>query len=327
MTSSINTLLLIPLFFCLGCSYSKKIATPFQNLNASKYQKPSTYADHRAQQKSIHSSGQAIAYTDHGTGPAIILLHGVPTSSWLYRKMIPSLQKKHRVITIDLLGYGSSSKPKNNGSNYTPKAQAKHVATVAQHLKLKSYSLLFHDMGSLVGWELLRKSPKSIDNLIVLNSIIHKDGFNPPKMKPGALARTYTKAYSNQVTNSSILGLTFWNMGLPDSLKLSKNDCIGYSTPMAEGSDEALYAFFTSLNSSLFKRLDSHQSSLRKFHGKTLILWGEKDKTLTTAQLPFLTKNLTISQKDIHIFPNNNHLIPEEIPQKLTSKITHFLAQ
>jgi len=321
---------ILPLIFallCLACSSSRKISTPFQNLNASKYQEPSTYAQHRAQQKSLRSSDQNIAYTDHGTGPALILLHGVPTSSWLYRKMIPSLQKKHRIITIDLLGYGSSSKPKNNGSNYTPQAQAKHVSAIIRHLELKSYSLLFHDMGGLVAWELLRKSPKSIDNLIVLNTIIHQEGFHPPKMTPGPLARAYTKAYSNRVINSSILGLTFWNMGLVDSLKLSKQSCVGYSTPMSEGSDEALYAFYTSLNSTLFKRLDSNKSYLRKFRGKTLVLWGEKDKTLTTGQLPFLVQHLRIPQKNIHIFPENNHLLPEEIPSTLTSRITDFLAQ
>ena len=322
-----KSLLLIPLIFCLGCSSSKKISSPFQTFNASQYQKPNTYEQHRAQQKSFRSSGQAIAYTDHGTGPALILIHGVPTSSWLYRKMIPSLQKKNRIITLDLLGYGSSSKPKNTGSNYTPHAQAKHVTALARHLKLESYSLLFHDMGGLVAWELLRKSPQSIDHLIALNTIIHEDGFHPPKMKPGSFTRSYTKAYANQVTQASVLGLTFWNMGLRGLLKLSKNACNGYAQPLSEGSDEALYVFFTSFNSSLFERLDSNQSHFRKFRGRTLVLWGAQDKTLTTEQLPFLTKHLTIPQKDIHIFPKNSHFLPEEIPKKLTSRVTNFLAE
>jgi len=79
---------------------------------APRYQMPRVYEDHRSQQKAVTIDGHQIAYTDHGKGPTLLLLHGVPTSSWLYRKMIPNLQDHFRVVSVDLLGYGSSSKPK-----------------------------------------------------------------------------------------------------------------------------------------------------------------------------------------------------------------------
>ena len=312
----------------LSCTSIKPISkTPFTTNPSNTYKRPNTYTQHRAQQKHLTIDGQKTAYTDHGSGSAIVMLHGVPTSSWLYRDMIPSLQKKHRVITIDQLGYGSSDKPKDNNSNYTPQAQARRVKKVMEHLDIDSFSLLFHDMGGLVAWEMLRQSPSSIENLIALNTIIHQKGFHPPKIKPGFATRTYVSTYSNRVTNPTVLGLTFWNLGLRDSLRLKKNECRGYITPMSEGSSEAIYSFFTSLTPSLYHRLDSNQFYFKKFTGNTLILWGEKDKTLTTEQIPFLTTHLRIPKENIHLFPNNNHFLPEEIPSTLNRKIKDFLAQ
>ena len=70
------------------------------------------YQSFRNSQKTFNSSGGNIRYVDQGTGDVILLLHGIPASSWLYRKMIDSLSADHRVIAPDMLGFGSSDNPK-----------------------------------------------------------------------------------------------------------------------------------------------------------------------------------------------------------------------
>ena len=118
----LGTVFVLVLGTATGCS-SPNPGTTATALTAS-YEAPEIYADHRAQQQLFSSATGRIAYTDHGDGPALVLLHGVPTSSWMYRKVIPDLQQHFRTISIDLLGYGSSDKPEDDESVYSAQQQA-----------------------------------------------------------------------------------------------------------------------------------------------------------------------------------------------------------
>ncbi len=144
-------------------------------------------------------------------------------------------------------------------------------------------------------------------------------------MKPGAMTKLITDAYAMPVSSSTILTMTFRHMGLTGADKLKSGECKGYITPLREGSDEALYAFFTSLNPALYARLASHQPTLHSFKGKTLVLWGAKDKTLTTQQIPYLKKNLRIPTENIHLFPQGNHLLTEQMPEEVIRQVSQFL--
>ena len=119
-----NVFYVLLVFLFVSCSGSQQnLPTDSVNLS-SNYQLPKTYQQHRSQQQSFDSKDGSIAFTDHGAGEVLVLLHGVPTSSWMYRKIIPSLQSNFRIISIDLLGFGSSHKPKDNGRNYLTISQA-----------------------------------------------------------------------------------------------------------------------------------------------------------------------------------------------------------
>lgn len=314
------------IFFCIllfvSCSSQKLdvLSAPTEV-----YELPKTYQQHRSQQQYFSTNDGSIAYTDHGEGEVLVLLHGVPTSSWLYRKVIPGLQNRFRVISIDFLGYGSSDKPNDNGTNYLPISHAKKIQALLASLEVNEFSLLMHDMGGLVAWEMVRLQSSSISNLIVLNTIVRDKGFNQPNIKPGIMARQMSKAYSSNLTSSAILRLTFKNLGLGGEHELSEEECYGYVQPMKEGSDQALYAFFVSLNDELFERLESNQSAFEAYKGNTMVLWGGKDETLTIEQITFLQEHLRIPDKNIYIYSENNHFLVEEIPNEVTKQITTFM--
>lgn len=318
----ISLLLIVPLLLS-ACKIETPmlISTNVQSL----YNAPNTYQDHRDQQQTLDIDGVKIAYTDHGKGPTIVLLHGVPTSSWMYRKVIPELQKNMRVISIDFLGFGSSDKPLNGNNIYSPSTRAQRVSTLLSHLNVSEYALLFHDMGGLVAWELMRKSPQNISHAIVLNTIVSRHGFYPPKIKPGIMTRQLMSAYSSELTSTALLEKTFNDLGLVNEHELNEDECFGYVAPMREGSDEALYAFFTSLNEELFRQLDQNQTQLSIFTGETLVLWGAGDEILTTKQIPILQKTLNIDPENIHIYPDHNHFLAEEMPKEIVLKINKFV--
>ena len=283
------------------------------------------YNSFRNAQKSFQTSVGPMAYTDRGKGSPIILLHGVPTSSWMYRKVIPGLAENHRVIAVDLIGYGSSAKPKDNPDAYRYDEQARRVRALAKSLGLSDYTLVFHDMGGLVAWEMMRQDSSAISNLVVLNTIVRKEGFNPPNLKPGMMTDAITDAFTHDWTSEAILKVTFRSLGLTSEDSLSEAECYGYVEPLREGGNDALYAFYTSLNPQLYARLEQNATYLRKFKGKTLVLWGAKDKTLSTEQIPFLQTNLRIPRDDIKIYPELDHFMAEEEPAELVRQVTTFL--
>lgn len=319
-----------------GCSthqgINKPLATDLPNGTTVRndYASTNNYDNHRAQQHYFNANGGKIAYTDTGSGDVLVMLHGVPTSSWMYRKMLPNLQQHFRIITIDFLGYGSSDKPISNTSNYTFESQAQYVNELLSSLSVKNHSLLFHDMGGLVGWELLAQDVRKeayIDNVVILNTIISKHGFNHPNYQKGFYAKEMAKAYSNNLSSATILNMTFDHMGLTNTITLTENECRGYVVPMKEGSDEALYEFFTGFNDLLFEKLNANIQSLKSFQGESLILWGAEDDVLTTEQLPHLQKVLDIKNENIHIFENNSHFLAEEIPDILNMNIIDFMKE
>jgi len=326
-TTSLTKCLLIGLAFGLGSACSNPIPPASMSANVTaQYRAPATYQDHRDQQRTFDTKTGKIAYTDHGSGPVLVLLHGVPTSSWMYRKVIPGLQDNMRVISIDHLGFGSSDKPDDKQNGYSPEAHAIRARELLSSLNISSYSLLMHDMGGLVAWEMLNADQGAIKNLVVLNTIVNDEGFKQPDMKPGAVTRTLMDAYSSPLTSVAVLTKTFNDLGLKGEHKLSEAECYGYVAPMREGADSALYQFFTSINDDLFASLDQNRTRLSGFRGQTLVMWGAKDETLTTGQIPILQEMLNIPDQNIHIYENNAHFLAEEIPGEIVSKVTALLA-
>jgi len=290
------------------------------------YVQPATYKDHRAQQNFFDTSDGRIAFTDHGKGTqTIVLLHGVPTSSWMYRKLIPKLTPNMRVVSVDLLGFGSSDKPKNKDGVYDPAAQAVRVEALLAARGISDYTILMHDMGGLVAWEMLRNHPEKTDKLVVLNTIVDQDGFAHPDMKSGFFTRQIMKAYTSSLTSVAILDKTFSDLGLRGNYRLSEEACLGYVRPMREGADEALYGFFTGLNEGQFSRLDNHQTRGPEYKTELLVMWGDKDKTLTSKQIESLRAGFDVPDENIHIYANNAHFLAEEIPDEIAQKVTAFV--
>ena len=138
-----------------------------------------TYSQFRDTQQSFLSSNGIIKYIDKGEGDVLLLLHGIPTSGWLYRKMIDELSNNYRVIVPDMLGFGSSDSPKGYDI-YSPQEHAKRLLELMSSLKIESWNHVFHDAGGLWTWELMKTASEKIKALIILNTIIFEEGFNPP---------------------------------------------------------------------------------------------------------------------------------------------------
>ena len=280
----------------------------------------SSYQQFRSSQHDYNTkNGNTIKYIDKGQGPVVLLLHGVPSSSWLYRKMIDSLvHAGHRVIAPDMLGFGNSDSPKGY-EIYHEKNHAKRLLNLMNHLKIETWSHVFHDAGGLWTWELIKIAPNRISTLIILNTIIYKEGFNPPiKMKEGNIAKFSMWMYKNGVTTNLLLKKLF-KVGLLNSKIMTENDIEGYKTPLKEGKTRAMYYFFTQT----CHNMPNNDTLLSSIKIPSFIIWGEHDEMLQIKpQIDKMKSNMNI--KESH-FIEARHFIQEEKPQLVSSLIIDFI--
>ncbi len=107
-------------------------------------------------------------YLDEGTGEPIVMLHGNPTWSFYYRRLITSLQGRYRVIAPDHIGCGFSDKPQEY--EYTLERHVSNLEALIQHLELKKITLVMHDWGGAIGMGYAVLHPSNIERFVVFNT-------------------------------------------------------------------------------------------------------------------------------------------------------------
>ena len=278
-----------------------------------------TYAAFRATQQSFNSQDGKISYIDKGKGPVIVLLHGVPTSGWLYRNIIDDLTKTNRVIVPDMLGFGSSDSP-DGYDIYSEKNHAKRLLALMDFLKVEQWSHVMHDAGGLWTWELIELAPNRIKNMVMLNTIIYEEGFDPPiRFKKGFFAKTAMWSYRNGITTNMMLKGLF-KTGLTEN-KLTKIDVEGYKTPLKEGKTKAMYYFFTQTCNAL----KNYQPMISKLNIPVAVIWGRNDDFLKwNPQKDRVVQDLNINKNNITLL-DAKHFIQEEQPQVISETILNFI--
>src|SRR6476469_5034184 len=116
-------------------------------------------------------NGQRLFYREAGPAdaPAIVLLHGFPTSSFMFRNLIPRLAGRYHVIAPDHLGFGLSDAPPVTEFGYTFDALAGLTAELLAQLGVTRYAMYVHDYGAPIGWRLALASPAAVSAIITQN--------------------------------------------------------------------------------------------------------------------------------------------------------------
>ena len=112
-------------------------------------------------------------YVDEGEGDPILFLHGNPTSSYLWRNIIPYATPHGRAIAVDLIGMGKSGKP---DIDYRFATHAQYLEAFIDALKLTNITLVIHDWGSALGMDFARRNPDQVKGIVFMEAIV------PPAM-------------------------------------------------------------------------------------------------------------------------------------------------
>ena len=116
--------------------------------------------------------------------PAILLLHGFPTSSQMFRNLIPALAEQYHVVAPDYPGYGHSSMPSHDAFTYTFDNLAQVIDEFTQKLELTKYAIYVQDYGAPVGYRLAVKHPERITAIVVQNGNAYDEGLDNDFWKP-----------------------------------------------------------------------------------------------------------------------------------------------
>jgi len=119
--------------------------------------------------KYIDINGSKIHYIDVGSGDPILFLHGNPTSSYLWRNIIPYLQPNARCIALDLIGMGKSDKP---DIAYTFEDHYNYVEKFIEKLNLKNITLVIHDWGSGLGFHYANTHRDNIKGIVFMEAMV-----------------------------------------------------------------------------------------------------------------------------------------------------------
>jgi haloalkane dehalogenase len=125
----------------------------------------------------VEQDGLRMHYLDEGSGPPVLLLHGEPTWSYLYRKIIPELAPSARALAPDYFGFGRSDKPLVQEA-YTYDFHARSIQRFVEELDLRALTVVVQDWGGPIGLRLAVEHPDRVDRLVLMNTGI--GGGRPP---------------------------------------------------------------------------------------------------------------------------------------------------
>jgi haloalkane dehalogenase len=289
---------------------------------------PRTIAAHRARLQYTTHAGQRLAYVDVGPrdGKVIVLLHGMPTSSWLYRSIIPRLAAEGlRVIAPDMLGFGASDKPADTAL-YAFDLQADRLMALMTSLGIARWTQVVHDLGGPWTWELIDRHPQVLNGLVVMNTTAYRQGFAPPavmRLAGSPMGRLMAFMMRNRITGpSQVKGLLRQFTAYPQNI--TDEVVHGYWLSMYEGGTHAFLAFAKAFPW-WFAQFDRYAEALRKLHIPAATLWGRHDKVLDAGQLPRqFARDLHIPSTQQHDL-DAGHFLQEDQPAEVAWRLVLFM--
>jgi haloalkane dehalogenase len=290
-----------------------------------------TLAEHRARLKYFGVDGGTLAYLDAGPrdGHPVVLVHGMPTSSWLYRNVADQLATGGiRAIAPDLLGFGASDKPsaRADAGVYSRRRQAERLMALLHHLGLTRATFVVHDLGGPWVFDLAEHHREVIGALVILNTSAYADVMTPPRearmvggpMGPAMLAFMGSLA-GRPMIRKFFADFTHTGRALP------RQATHGHWQPLHEGGTRAFRAFGVELDATMagFAR---HAEVLRGLDVPTTVIWGTEDPVLRHDLIvPRFVADLKVQPDDVHLLDGASHFLQEDRPDVVADLIGSFV--
>ncbi len=277
----------------------------------------------------LNIDGQRMHYVDEGAGEPILFVHGNPTWSFFFRRLIVELRKDYRVIAMDHIGCGLSDKPDDRAYNHTLARRAADLDALIDHLGLTTFSMGMHDWGGMIGTTSALRHLPAIRSLVYFNTAAFL--LPAPKRMPLRLSliRSVPLIGAPLVLGLNAFARSAINMAVVK--KLPRDVAAAYLAPYDRWSHRrAVLRFVQDIPLKpgdqayeTVKHVDDNLHTLQDI--PTFIAWGERDFVFDRHFLDEWRKRLP--QASIHAFPDAGHYVLEDAGDQIVPLLRDFLAQ
>jgi pimeloyl-ACP methyl ester carboxylesterase len=269
----------------------------------------------RTTYRTVRVRGLDIFYREAGdrSAPAILLLHGFPSSSHMFRNLIPALADRFHVVAPDYPGFGLSSMPRVDQFEYTFDNLAGVIDEFTEKVGLTHYALYMQDYGAPIGFRLAVRHPERVRALVIQNGNAYLEGLPDSFWKPiKEYWRDRTADRAAQLARSLEPEATRWQYThgarrpervSPDAWQV---DQVGLDRP---GNKEIQLQLFYSYGSNP-PLYPAWQAYLRRHQPPTLIVWGKNDAIFPAAGARAYQRDL--EDAELHLLDTGHFALEEE---------------
>jgi pimeloyl-ACP methyl ester carboxylesterase len=277
----------------------------------------------------VEVSGRRLFYRQSGnpTDPTLVLLHGFPTSSYMFRRLLPLVAPHYHVIAPDHLGFGLSDAPDVTDFEYTFDALADLTAGLLDELHVRRYAMYVHDYGAPIGWRLALRDPTAITAIVTQNGNAYDAGFVDDFWKMvWAYGADQSKANEHALRGFLTLEATRWQYvtGVSDQTLLDPEAWLhDYALISRPGNDLVQLRLMQDYasNARLYPLLHEYFRATRV---PLLAAWGRGDETFSSAGAKAFAEDLP--DAEIHLL-DAGHFPLESALKESTELIIDFLCR
>lgn len=268
------------------------------------------------------AEGGKLHYVDEGQGEPIVMVHGNPTWSFLYRHLIKGLSKKYRCVAVDHLGFGLSDKPLD--WSYLPEDHARNLEKLIDTLGLKDITLVIQDWGGPIGMSYAVSHPENVKRLVIMNTwawsvkgIFHYESFS--WFMSSFIGRFLIERFN-------FFAGPFMKVVFGDKSKLPKPIHDQYKNAFPTPEERRPCWKFPQAIIGSSQWLGHTSDRLEKVRSKpALLLWGMKDIAFRQQELK-RWEGILDNKKVIRL-ENTGHFVQEELKSDLVPMVEEFMTK
>ena len=272
-------------------------------------------------------SGRRLFYREAGPAdaPVLVLLHGFPTSSFMFRNLIPALADRYHVVAPDHLGFGYSDAPAADEFEYTFDALTDLTSALLAQLEVTRYAIYVQDYGAPIGWRLALRNPEAITAIISQNGNGYDAGFIEGFWQTvWAYQQEQTPQTEANIRSALTRETTKWQYvtGAPDESLISPDTWEhDYALLARPGNDEIQLALFRDYRTNPAMYPDLH-AYLRRVQPPVLAVWGQGDPIFGPDGARAFAAD--VPEAEIHLLPGG-HFLLESAGDQVATIIGAFL--
>lgn len=262
--------------------------------------------------------GMTLGYRELGSGPAVLLLHGWPTSSYLWREVMPPIAAGNRVVAVDLPGLGVSDKPLDvrYGFEFFDRA----IDGFLDALGIDTVALGGHDTGGPIALHWALRRTERVTRLALLNTLVY------PELSPAVLdfvKQLTTPASRERLTSPAGLAEVM-RLGVTDPAHLPEEVIAAVCEPF--GSAESRLALANAAIGLEISGFEEIARGLPRMRLPLRVIYGEQDRILPDISTTVARLERDVPQVEVTALPDCGHFVPEEAGPQLGIMLARFFS-